>query len=90
MPSGPRWEEGSAGPRPFFSLLAIAVLDTLANVLFAAASRQGLLSLVSVGASLYPVVTVLLARYVLDERLVRVQRLGVALALGGVAMIAAG
>jgi drug/metabolite transporter (DMT)-like permease len=72
------------------ALLAIAVLDTLANVLFAAASRQGLLSLVSVGASLYPVVTVLLARYVLDERLVRVQRLGVALALGGVAMIAAG
>ncbi len=72
------------------ALLAIGVLDTLANVLFAAATREGLLSLVAVAASLYPVVTVLLARLVLDERLVRIQQLGVALALGGVAMIAAG
>lgn len=72
------------------ALLAIAVLDTLANVLFAAASSEGLLSLVAVAGSLYPVATILLARFVLGERLARVQRAGVALALGGVAMIAAG
>jgi drug/metabolite transporter (DMT)-like permease len=71
-------------------LLAIAVLDTLANVLFAAASNKGLLSLVAVTASLYPVATVVLARVVLGERLARFQQAGVALALGGVAMIAAG
>jgi drug/metabolite transporter (DMT)-like permease len=72
------------------ALLAIAVLDTLANVLFAAATREGLLSLVSVAGSLYPVTTIVLARVVLAERLVRLQKVGVGLALGGVAMIAAG
>jgi drug/metabolite transporter (DMT)-like permease len=71
-------------------LLAVAILDTLANLLFAAASHNGLLSLVAVAASLYPVATITLARVVLGERLARIQRLGVALALGGVAMIAAG
>jgi drug/metabolite transporter (DMT)-like permease len=71
-------------------LLTIAVLDTLANVLFAVASREGLLSLVSVAGSLYPVATVLLARFVLGERLVLIQRAGVVLAIAGVAMIAAG
>jgi drug/metabolite transporter (DMT)-like permease len=72
------------------ALLAVAVLDTLANVLFAAATREGLLSLVAVAGSLYPVATILLARVVLQERLVRVQQLGIGLALVGVAMIAAG
>jgi drug/metabolite transporter (DMT)-like permease len=72
------------------ALLAIAVLDTLANVLFAAATREGLLSLVSVAGSLYPVATIVLAHVVLGERLVRLQRAGVGLALGGVVMIAAG
>jgi drug/metabolite transporter (DMT)-like permease len=71
-------------------LLLIGVLDTLANVLFALATREGLLSLVSVAASLYPVATVLLARFMLGERLAREQQVGVVLALGGVAMIAAG
>jgi drug/metabolite transporter (DMT)-like permease len=72
------------------ALLAIGVLDILANDLFAFATRSGLLSLVAVAASLYPVATVLLARVVLGERLAPVQQAGVALALGGVAMIAAG
>ena len=72
------------------TLLAIGALDVTANSLFAVASTEGLLSLVSVAGSLYPVVTVLLARIVLDERLARVQRLGVGLALGGVALIAGG
>jgi drug/metabolite transporter (DMT)-like permease len=72
------------------ALLTIAVLDTLANVLFATASREGLLSLVAVAGSLYPVATIVLARLVLGERLVRLQQAGVVIALGGVAMIAAG
>ncbi len=71
-------------------LLAVAVLDTLANLLFAGASNKGLLSLVAVAGSLYPVATILLARVVLGERLARIQQAGVVLALGGVAMIAAG
>jgi drug/metabolite transporter (DMT)-like permease len=72
------------------ALLLIAALDTLANVLFAFASREGLLSLVAVAGSLYPVATIMLARLVLGERLASVQRAGVALALTGVALIAAG
>jgi drug/metabolite transporter (DMT)-like permease len=72
------------------SLLAIGVLDVLANSLFAVATNHGLLSLVSVAGSLYSAVTVLLARLVLGERLAAIQRAGVVVALGGVAMIAAG
>lgn len=71
-------------------LLVIAVLDALANLLFAVASKEGLLSLVAVAGSLYPVATIVLARIVLSERLARVQQAGVGLALIGVSLIAAG
>ena len=50
-------------------------------VLFAAASTRGLVSVVSVLSSLYPVV-VALARTVLAERIARAQQAGVVLALG--------
>jgi drug/metabolite transporter (DMT)-like permease len=72
------------------ALAAIGALDVSANILFALASSTGLLSLVAVAGSLYPVATVLLARFVLGERLARLQKAGVALALAGVALIAAG
>jgi drug/metabolite transporter (DMT)-like permease len=71
-------------------LAAIGVLDTAANALFAFASRQGLVALVGILGSLYPVVTILLARGVLGERLVALQWGGVTLALAGVALIAGG
>ena len=61
-------------PRDGRSLLAIGaigVLDLLANLLFVLAASRGLLSVVGVLGSLYPVVTVILARIVLDERLSR-------------------
>lgn len=62
--------------------------DTLGNVLYAAASNKGgLVSLTSVLASLYPVVTVLLAASVLKERVAPMQRAGVALTLAGVVLI---
>jgi drug/metabolite transporter (DMT)-like permease len=72
-------------------LIAIGLLDTGGNALFAAASSShGLLSVVSVLASLYPVVTVLLARLVLGERVQRTQDLGVLVTLVGVVLITAG
>jgi drug/metabolite transporter (DMT)-like permease len=71
------------------AVAAVGLADVSANALFALASRQGLLALVSVLGSLYPVVTVLLAHVLLGERLTRTQRLGVVLALAGVAVIAA-
>jgi drug/metabolite transporter (DMT)-like permease len=69
----------------------IGVLDNGANLAFAsAADAGGLLALTSVLGSLYPVATVLLARFVLRERLAGWQTVGVAAALGGVVLIAAG
>ena len=72
------------------ALAAVGILDVGANGLFAVASREGLVSLVSVVASLYPVVTIMLARAFLNERISPPQQLGVATALAGVAAISAG
>lgn len=80
-----------AGLRTSWSLLiGIGVFDTGANLLFGLAVTRGLLSVVSVLASLYPVVLVALARFLLDERIARHQFGGVAVALTGVALISAG
>lgn len=83
------WPTGLRGH--WRALIAIGFLDTGGNALFAAASSvHGLLSVVSVLASLYPVVTVLLARILLGERVQRTQDVGVVVALVGVVLITAG
>jgi drug/metabolite transporter (DMT)-like permease len=69
---------------------AVGLVDTTANVLFTYAASAGNLGVVSVLGSLYPVATVLLARVVLAERLSRPQGAGVAVALAGVLLMAAG
>ena len=70
---------------------AVGIGDLLGNLLFAASSGQhGLVSVTSVLASLYPIVTVALARVVLRERVDRWQEAGVVATLAGVAMITAG
>jgi drug/metabolite transporter (DMT)-like permease len=71
-------------------LLAAGLFDTGANLLYGASARHGLISVVSVLGSLYPVVLVGLARFVLSERIARPQLAGVAVALAGVALISAG
>jgi len=71
-------------------LAVIGVGDAAANGMYALATRSGLISLVAVLGSLYPVVTALLARVVHGERLRPVQNIGVVAALAGVVMIAAG
>ena len=68
----------------------VGVGDAAANLTFGLASTRGLVSLVGVLGSLYPVVTVMLAQVVHGERLGRLQSAGVAAALGGVVLIAAG
>jgi drug/metabolite transporter (DMT)-like permease len=68
----------------------VGVLDTSANLLFAGASIRGNLGVVGVLSSLYPVVTVVLARLVLAERLCWSQSAGVIMALLGVGLLANG
>jgi drug/metabolite transporter (DMT)-like permease len=77
-------------PRFVPAVAAVGLADTSANALFAIASSRGLLSLVAVLGSLYPIVTVLLAHVLLGERLTRAQQAGVLVALTGVAAIAGG
>lgn len=59
----------------------VGLLDTGSNAMFLYASNAGQLTVVSVLASLYPVSTVLLARFVLDERMTKFQGVGFAAAL---------
>ena len=73
---------------PLIALIGVG--DMLGNFFFAAASTSGLVSITSVLASLYPIVTVLLARVVLKERVARSQEAGIVLTLAGVAFISAG
>jgi uncharacterized membrane protein len=69
---------------------AVGIGDMLGNALFAASSSHGLVSVTSVLASLYPIVTVVLARAVLHERVDRSQQAGVLATLAGIVMISAG
>ncbi len=64
--------------------------DLGANGLYGYASRHGLVSVTAVLASLYPAVTVLLARFIEGERMRRIQDIGVGLAMCGVVLLAAG
>src|SRR5215210_7338933 len=77
-------------PRDVAPIALVGIGDVSANLAYGAASTRGLVSVVAVLGSLYPVVTVLLARIVHDERLAAVQNAGIAAALSGVALIAVG
>jgi len=69
-------------------IVPTGLCDAAANALFVLASRAGALSVVGVISSLYPASTVLLAALVLKERITRSQAAGLALAGGGVVLLA--
>jgi drug/metabolite transporter (DMT)-like permease len=69
-------------------IVGVGLFDTSANVAVAAASTEGAIGIVAVLSALYPVVTVVLARLVLGERLNASRRAGGVLALGGAALVA--
>jgi len=71
-------------------LVGIGVGDTLANVLVAIASTHGSVGIVAVLSALYPIVTVLLARLFLEERLTTPKRVGGVVAVSGAVLVAAG
>ena len=64
------------------------VIDVVANICYVAATRTGMFGLAVVLASLYPGITVLLARVVLGERLRWIQRAGLGLAAIGILLVA--
>lgn len=72
------------------ALALVGIFDIAANALLALASTKGLVSVVGVLGSLYPVVTVVLAAVLLRERVRPAQRAGAAGALAGAALIGAG
>jgi drug/metabolite transporter (DMT)-like permease len=77
------------GRRGLAVVVAIGVCGSTALVLFGYAASLGLISIATILASLYPIVTVLLAHLFVGERLRGFQLAGVALALGGVALVSA-
>ena len=71
-------------------LIGIGAADFIANLLLGVATTKGLVSLAVVLGSLFPIVTALLAFKLLDERLHKVQYLGITFAIIGVAVISLG
>ncbi len=70
------WIAGSAG-----------ALEATGSLLYMAATRNGRLDVAAVLASLYPVVTILLAAWILKERTTASQTLGMVLALAAVVLV---
>jgi drug/metabolite transporter (DMT)-like permease len=70
-------------------LVFIGISDFAANLLLGVATNFGLVSLVMVLGSIYPIVTALMAFKFLHERLHRIQYVGIVLAVAGVALISA-
>ncbi|MBO2453609.1 EamA family transporter [Actinomadura barringtoniae] len=86
---------GETGPKVsgrFLIGLALlsGALDASANALYFLAVQDGMLSLAAVLTSLYPAITVLLARVAYSERLRVVQQVGLAIAAAGVALVTVG
>jgi drug/metabolite transporter (DMT)-like permease len=77
------------GGRLLVAAAGAGAIDVVANICYVAATRTGQFGLAVVLSSLYPGVTVLLARVVLGERLRWVQRGGLALAVLGILLVAA-
>ena len=69
-------------------MVLAGVLDAVAAMFFVLSTRSGLLSVGAVLASMYPAVTIVLARFVSQERIARRQVVGLVLAAGAVSMLA--
>lgn len=82
---GLRWPGAGRGLR----LASVGAIDSAANLSFALATSRGNVAVASVLGSLYPVQTLILARFVAGERFTHLRLAGAALALAGVALISA-
>ena len=75
---------------PLAQLAVVGCADLGANALFALAAHRGLLAIVAVLGSVYPICTVFLAHVVLGERITPTPRVSVLVAFAGVAAVSAG
>jgi drug/metabolite transporter (DMT)-like permease len=80
---------GKFGRKEMPALIFIGAADFLANLLLGIACTKGLVSIAMVFGSLYPIATAVLAFKFLNERLHKVQYVGIALAVAGVSIISA-
>jgi drug/metabolite transporter (DMT)-like permease len=80
---------GKFGRKDLPLLIFIGAADFIANLLLGVATTKGLISVAMVFGSLYPIATALLAFKLLNERLQKVQYIGIALAVSGVSLISA-
>jgi drug/metabolite transporter (DMT)-like permease len=76
--------------RPGAAIAAVGLVDLTASFCFVEASARGALAVVSVLASIYPVITILLAWVILHEAMPIPQRIGALAAFAGVALLVAG
>lgn len=80
------------GDRPtgrlILPLMLVGILDVTANATYAFATTEGPIAIASVVASMFPITTVILAHLILGERIAQIQKVGVALALIGVVVLA--
>ena len=83
----PPERRGAASPAAGVIALASGAVDAAANVCYVLATRAGLFGLAVVITALYPGMTVLLARWVLGERMRWLQRAGLLLAAAGVILL---
>ena len=77
-------------PGTWLGIAAAGMLDVAANVFYLLSTREGLLSIVAVITSMYPGMTVLLARVYLKERFSLIQTVGLVLAAVAITLIATG
>jgi len=75
---------------PLFIIIVAGLFDVGGNALYVIARETMHLGLAAALIGLYPIVTMLLARFVLGERLTRLGQVGVALAGLGIALISLG
>lgn len=84
------WGRIERGTYPLRIVILAGLFDVGGNVLYVVASDQMPIGLAAALTGLYPIVTMLLARFVLGERLPRLGQVGVVLALLGIMLISVG
>jgi drug/metabolite transporter (DMT)-like permease len=70
-----------------FPILMSSILDTAGNTFYVLSAKTGRMDVAAVLGSLYPGSTVVLAWLILKERILRVQMIGIAVALAAIVLI---